>query len=987
MKNLNLILTLSLIGGTLLSPLAHAEKMNLQTQDMVIEKMERVLSTMDSKDSSWIPAQQRVADLLAERARVRFMAEVEANCDGCKGSKADRLKSIKIYESIQSEVARQDQGAVLFQLAHLYEMNNEPQKAVSLYERIIRESKSKKYSSHLVGRAHAGLADQYFQQGKFKQSLEESKLALKDSELENKGLVTYHMAWCEFNQEHLASAIQIMEGLLKNKNLLTKETEDGKVYDESFHSDLMRDLATFYAKRDVTQKDIAKFIELVPQDRRKELLLAFAGEVDRVGQKKAAHDIYNIYLQDPTLTKDERLEVFVKMAQVNYDRGQSTQSTKDFAIAAEAFQKSDCKDEKKCQELAATMKRYVTELHRSKKTNPDQDLLSAYMIYYKTFPQDTEMANRGASVAMQLNSYPTAITLYSSLGDNKKLTDKQRDEALLAEISAAEKSKDAKLQQQAYEHYLNVFPNGAKAYEVRYQMAYVTYQRQQLAQAAEMFKNIALDKKAPADLRKKSADLSLDCYAQLKQDQVLEQTAWVYAEAFPADKKEYENLARKALMNQVANVANGKAASNSDASNLLARLEKTPTATASNQEKILFYTNESALAAKAGDEDTQQKALTSLLAVPTLSEKSKEETLAQLVRMHERRLAFKSAYAVALKMKFPKLKSADKELRLGTLADLGGMPVAQKHYKNALSQGLKGSQSMSVRSRLVMLSSNPAGELKIQSKELRKNPNLLNETVLMVYAKTGDAHSLRPVLAMKEMSKMSSTSLLTRKGFFERYDSFQGKISKHALNTSKDSKLQASIKERVSLLKKADGYLAEAVQMKDITAQVVSLNTVYKENERMVKDLASLPLPAGLSKSEQAQYVQLLKQQSKPYLLKARFAQGQLNALWARSQALAGMVREFRVLRPELRPLMAGDIQRLAQAAPSDQARSDLQGLLSESQPTFNDLNSARKDVANNPDNVKDIEKLKILETKIGHPLMPAYLEARLNQIQKGTSL
>jgi hypothetical protein len=47
----------------------------------------------------------------------------------------------------------------------------------------------------------------------------------------------------------------------------------------------------------------------------------------------------------------------------------------------------------------------------------------------------------------------------------------------------------------------------------------------------------------------------------------------------------------------------------------------------------------------------------------------------------------------------------------------------------------------------------------------------------------------------------------------------------------------------------------------------------------------------------------------------------------------------------------------------------------------------ARQVVSKKPEDIREIEKLKILETKMGHPLMPAYLEARLNNLQKGKSL
>jgi hypothetical protein len=67
--------------------------------------------------------------------------------------------------------------------------------------------------------------------------------------------------------------------------------------------------------------------------------------------------------------------------------------------------------------------------------------------------------------------------------------------------------------------------------------------------------------------------------------------------------------------------------------------------------------------------------------------------------------------------------------------------------------------------------------------------------------------------------------------------------------------------------------------------------------------------------------------------------------------------------------------------------KSALEDALSERPFSSRDLVSARKAVADEPSNLKEIENLKMIETKIGHPLMPAYLEARISHLNGGKSL
>jgi hypothetical protein len=988
MKTLIHLLIFSVIfSGTLLGGLsaAYAEKMSTQTQDMVIERMERVLSTMEKSDDSWLPSQQRLADLLSERARLRFMQEVEVNCDSCKGSKADRFKAVSIYENLLKEVKINDHGPILFQLAHLQDMAGQTSQAIALFERIIKESKNKKISEEIVSRSHSGLGDLLFQKGKFKEAYAHYEIALKNKALEDRGLVIYNMAWAEFNLDKLDAGIATLEGLLKQPELIVRAGAEGTKHDPVFHADIMRDLATFYARRPITNKEIASYEAFAPKEKHKELLLHFASEADRLGQKKAAAAIYLRYLEDTTLTQDERLAAFVKLAQVNYDGGDTAKSTQDFAKAAVEFQKN-CKDATKCQELEKTMKHYVTEIHRAKKTKPDADLLNSYLIYCKTFPNDAEMAQRGAQIADDMGKHAVAMQFLRSVSDNKSATPKSQQMALVSEISAAEKSKNTVLQKAAYEHYLAVSPQGDKSFEVRYQMAYLNYQQKKHREAAQAFYILAMDKSGSAELRKKSADLSLDCLVQMKYEDSLEDWAWQYSTTFPQAKTEYETIARKALLNRVARVANDKTSSPSELKKSLDQLNNANMTSAKPADKVIFYTNRSVLAQRLGETETFITSLQTLMALPGVTETRREESLGQIVSYHEKKLDFKKAYVTALKMKFPNLSAKDRQLRLGTLADLAALNPA-RHYRMALVSGLKGESARSVRARLVLLSASPVKELKVQASELSKDPGLLNELTLLVYARTGDKKGLKSILAMKQLRRETSPTFIAKQDFYREIAAFKTRIALHHLNSKTDSGLKKTIKERVKLLKEADRTLANSLKFKDVTAQLMALNVVSTENERMVRDLVALPIPAKLTAAEQKQYLDILKQKSKPYYTKAKISQQRESDIWERSSAIPQLLKDYTNVRPELKKLLRQELLFLAALPNNSKIHSSVVSALNEGTLTWNDLVSARKTVAENPDNISEIEKLKNLETKIGHPLMPSYLEARLSRLQRGRSL
>lgn len=987
MKTLKRITLVSLVfSGSLNLNAAWAEKMASHTQDLVIQKMERVLSVIDDSDPSWAPTQQRLADLLAERARDRFMLEVESKCDNCKGSKDDRKRAIQIYEVLLKKLNSQEHGLVLFQLAHLYEMAGHHDKAISLFEEIIANAKSKKIPTAILSRSQAALGDLLFQQNKFNEARKHYVNALKDRGIQNRALLTYNLAWCDFNAEKLNAAILTLEGLLKDKNQITRDTETGRAYDHAFHADILRDLATFYARKNIQDNEIHTFETLSPASNRKELMYHFASEADRLGQKQAAHKILNRYLSLPDLSKEERLEAFVRLAQVNYDRGQTKQSTQDFAKAAAAFKSTRCDDSDKCDEIKKTMKRYVTELHRTKKLKPDHDLLNAYLVYIKTFPRDLEMANRGAQTAVETANFPLAIQIYRDISENQSFTSKERQSALDSQISAAESSQNPQLRRESYLHYLKKTDDDKKAFKVRYQLAYMNYQHKNLTEAANSFKELSENKHGTPELRKKAADLSLDCLAQLKEDSKLQVWAWEFADSFPSYRTEFEGLARKALMNEVATVANNKSSSSSELKKALKKLLNTNLATASSEEKILFYNNQSVLARKLGETDVYLQAIRALLSLPSVADDRKNELREQLAGHYEKHLDFKNAYRYAVLGTSAQVSLHEREFRLGTLADLAELNP-ERHYRAALDAGLRGSRALILRSRLVLLSKNPIKELKLQAGELRKNSNLLNETVLLVYARTFNKQGLKSILEFKELRQKTASQFFARQDFYNKVASFRSRMASHEINTKTDRKIQRTLEERIKMAAQADKLLKESLALKDITAQMVMLNLITLENERLVRDLARLPMPKGLSTAEQNQYIALLKDKSKPFLIKAKTAKAKMEELWNQSPALKQLAHDYKMARPEIQALLLREIQILSELPGRGRMRSALSEAIAGSSFSAKDLASARRSVSENPANVRDLENLKFLETKMGHPLMPSYLEARLNQIHRGISL
>ena len=106
------------------------------------------------------------------------------------------------------------------------------------------------------------------------------------------------------------------------------------------------------------------------------------------------------------------------------------------------------------------------------------------------------MTQWAALVARDVKQYRQAVDLFRrsavlAKNDKSPASLKVLEGSLLGEIEMAEASKDLKLREDAYSFYLSTNPQGAKAFEARFQRANVWYQQGKHAEAFSEFHYIA----------------------------------------------------------------------------------------------------------------------------------------------------------------------------------------------------------------------------------------------------------------------------------------------------------------------------------------------------------------------------------------------------------------------------------------------------------------------------------------------------------------
>ncbi len=978
-------LLLSLILSTGVSALA--DKMDLSEHDLVIQKLESVLTSVSDKPETLRGIEMRLGDLYSERARIKAVEEGNKNCEKCVGSKDDRAKAIGYYDSAFNGATGEQQTKILLQKAHLFQINGDFNKSESVYEEIIKRGE-KITDKQLFGEALAGRGEANYRKGEFLKAKNDFEKALKFP-ISKRSFIRYRLSWCLLNEGKAQQAKTILIGIL---------TGEDKI-DLSFRKDLSRDLATFLARGTISNSGIDELLNNSPDDVKKSNLFYMGAEADRLSNAAGSLLVWKRYTELGNVTPLEALEIKIRVTQTRLDQGFKKEALELMADATATWKKQGCKEADTCEELRLRLRNFVLTWNKKEKINPSPEVLTAYGIYVGLFDQDYEMIYWSAQLARSKNQLPLALKYYRQSGDVTfaRLTEKNLDAevikaiqkikegSLLSEIEIAESLKDLNSKELSYNRYLKMNSNGAKVFEVRYQLAHVYSEKGLNKKAAESFYDLALDKNGkPDDLRVKSADLALDSLALLKDNETLEQWAVQFAGLFPAKKLEYLGIARKASVNQAVSIAQDTHASDAQLRKALEKLKAAPLQGATLEEKVLILKNQIVVAEKLKDIALVSIASSGLLHLPKLSKEDKEFALSRKVWVAELRLDFKDAFKTAKTMEMKDLKADQKALRLALLSELSGQNPTS-YYEQALHLTKEREKRSLIIAKITKLSKNPWRTMDQNFAEISKTPHVLAPLTLEVFARSQDYQKLEHVLKIPSVRSTPAGQTLSRYTFLKSFTGFETKISSHRLLSGSDQTLNRTLTERLKLLNEADRWANQAIQSNDWTLQILTLNRVAKENNRLFENLTKLPTPRSLKKAEREQYQTLLLQKAQPFQQKTQSVETKLATLWNQSGVINQMVSIIAKSSSEIRSLLAQEISRLLKVSPDDK-KSSLQSLLADAHKhrDHSDLREATADLKQNPFDESRITRLKNLEDTDGSPAMSTFLEARLTQLHQG---
>lgn len=988
---------------------AEPEKMDIGTHRFLIEKLEAVLSATPKGDSTRVPALLRLADLYSEEARLLSMQEIERGCfenpkaEGCGVSKNDRRLAIKTYEQALSESSGKSQSRILFQLAHLYEMDGYNSKAAQLYRRILSLG-PKQFSQIVLGQSQAGLGEIAFKEQRFSDAKKAFEKSLLNKETPRRGWIQYRIAWSELNLGQPQKGKMRLLSILQTPSLMILDSTNSKKPDASFQEDIARDLTVFYAQTGFNQQDVEALWALSPEVSRKSILMALAEEAERLGQKRAAITVWTMLASRP-LEKDrlenrERIEALTRVATLRFGLGEKAQAVVDFRQALDLWKKSNCSPAAECDLLQRRLRKLVVDWNKNEETKLSKELFEMYRLYAGKFSNDVEMIFWGANVGRELKLNREAVELYrqaaevahGQLDSGKPEVKTVFEGSLLSEIELAELTKDLKLRENAYLHYLMLNPNGAKALDVQYQLAQVDYARGDMNKAADRFYQIATRQEACRSNQKpglcgQAADLALDAIVILKNDERLEATALEFAAMYPKTGKDYMAVARRARLNLAAKAANGT--STSQMTENLKKLSSLSLVSASREEVLLTHKNRFVLAEKTRDFAAANAAAVSIINFPGATKSEREDAMAKRLWVAEMQLDFATAYVTARQMKFSELKPADRELKLALLSELASKD-SRPHLKAFISMTKNRHAELSARASLVRASNYSVAEFQRHFNQLQTDRGLFASLALEVYSRNPSKSFAKKLLAVRSFRSTTEAGILVRSSELSKLDQWAQRLAQSKLPTNANDKVLAgALQARVKQLADADQFANKQISTQDDWLQAVALQIVAKENRRLREEVLSLPVPKGLKDAEARRYKQLIARQVSPFEIKALKIDQRTKKFWSQNPAetlakiLESSIGSKRNLVQNETEALVSVLRHISEESVASLSVRRLETAI-EARPSAvrpSTLASARDDVRENPFDLDRLKRLRSLEADAGRETMVAYLDSRMNRI------
>ncbi|MCB0361280.1 MAG: hypothetical protein KDD35_01075, partial [Bdellovibrionales bacterium] len=788
---------------------------------------------------------------------------------------------------------------------------------------------------------------------------------------EDLAFISFRLSWSYFNLGQTKKAIKFIQ-------LAINRAKQASLH--ALHQDLMLDYATMMAKNPFGAEQLDAFIQLSPPEDKTKNLRYLAEETDRLGNRRASLLVWNLILIEDSGQNRDQAEIQLRLAQNFYDLNNYTKTLEHLEQASSFIKKGACAS---CENVGKDFKSFLVSWTKKEKIYPSFSLLSAYQKFIDCIPDDFEVIVWAAQIARQRKDLKVAYILYekAAIHAAKNKMNKELEASLVSGIEVAESDKSKTHYARSLNLYLELNPKGPIAYNVKYQLAYLLYTNKKYAEAAQAFNQLALDP-SPTDkkLQVQAADLSLDALKLTGKDLEIRNWSQQYAKKIPHRSSYYQEIGRKVTINQIVSALKSPAIDESLVASELAILQSFSIAEINSSELPSHYRSIILAAENIKDLKSIEYASLKMLGLKLAKADDKDLAKKSLLWIYELRLEFNKAYSIAREMKLTGLNRAEKELKLGLLAELAGKNP-DPHFNSFVKHTNSLRKANQIRLKSIRRSSYPWSIYDKMSSRLRSTPDLFAQITLENYLRQPKKAKIQKALSLRSLRSTPEGIYLANLIYRQDFDDLLSKIRRSQLKRSSEKQLQRSIKERIRLLSELKNFYTGAIKNSDLYLQARTLESISSENSRFYRQLSQLPTPRGLSKSERVQYRQLLNDRAQAFKVAASEADELLKNLFSvQSNSLEKM--RMALMSEDLlsRKVTTKEYYLIKRFLPKNEI-SKFTESMSDLKISKQKVVAAYQKVKKKPFDLGSLRDLREIEMKQGNGPLIAYLDERLSQL------
>ncbi len=439
------------------------------------------------------------------------------------------LKAIKLYEWFLRDYPQDNRlDQALFFLGYNYIELDQLKKGVYYYEKLTKDFPQSPY----IGEANFALGEYYFDNNKWREAYKAYREVLKNRRARLYTFALYKMAWCQFRLEKPADGIKTLEEVIRLSRNGAQNSDNvaGRkaVSRIRLGSEALKDIVLFYGEVGNYQTASEYFAQIGGETARYPMLEKLAYLYSDQGRKEQAQFLYKQLLEhDPVGPKafDYQYQI---VQNFSTSKNQSTYKQELYTwidkYGPESEWAHDNIANKKLMDDAYTLREsalrnYTLLLHKNAQNSakkPDMiQAKEAYHLYLSKFndsPKAVEMHFFFGELLYGINEYADACKEYRYVVE-KEPNGKYYELAVLNSLLSLEKSlkSDAQIKEMvgenlqpvpfgeaetafvsAGEKYINGFPRGEKAVDVKFKVGRLNYSFNHFDEALRLFRQIII---------------------------------------------------------------------------------------------------------------------------------------------------------------------------------------------------------------------------------------------------------------------------------------------------------------------------------------------------------------------------------------------------------------------------------------------------------------------------------------------------------------